>query len=126
MLSCGLTTFTYRADQEPSIVALVQEACRSCGRIGEDVTPPGLEPHGDFEGAYFMDFNFTNYRSPDVPPAEPSPRNWKSEPASSPKPVIAGVPEHSNPGESHSNGADEAAMKPLISHARTLKAALER
>ena len=38
---------------------------------------------------------------------------------------MIGVPEHSHPGESQSNGAAEAAVKALVAQARTLKAALE-
>ena len=36
-----------------------------------------------------------------------------------------GVPEHSQPGESQSDGYAEAAVKAVVAQARTLKAALE-
>ena len=40
ILDCGLITFSYRADKEPSSVALFVEACRESGRQGTNVTPP--------------------------------------------------------------------------------------
>ena len=123
ILDSGLLQFSYRADKEPSIVALFQEACRASGREGTNVTPSGLKANGDFEGTYTFDFS-----SSDVPSAENSPRDWRGDPVednAKPDPAVIGVPEHSHPGESQSNGAAEAAVKTVVAHARTLKAALE-
>ena len=46
ILECGLIQFSYRADKEPAIVALFQEACQLSGRQGIDITPKA-EGKGD-------------------------------------------------------------------------------
>ena len=57
----------------------------------------------------------------DVPAAEEA----QQEAHAADRHTVLAVPEHSHPGESASNGYAEAAVKLLVSQARTLKVALE-
>ena len=116
ILATGLVQFSYRPDKEQSIVATVQEACKMSRRKGVNTTPKGLKPNGPLEGRYLCDFS-----AADVPSAEEDPVDSSEEY----EPAVIGAPEHSHPGESQSNGAAEAAVKSIVSLARTLKAALE-
>lgn len=116
ILECWLIQFSYRADREPSIVALFQEACRLSGRKGEDVTPAPK----DKDASSTSSTQTFEMQPGDIPAAEE-----EQAPPAVKLPAVIGVPEHSHPGESQSNGFAEAAAKNVVSQARTLKAALE-
>ena len=115
MNECGLIKFSYRADREPSILAMIDAACKLSGQDGHDVTPPELRVQREDKDTPIIDLS-----GADVPAAEE-----EIEEAEPPKGTIIACPELSHPGESQSNGKAEAAVKTVVNQARTLKVALE-
>ena len=106
----------YRSDREPSIVALFDAACRESGRTGQlddSVAAPKVEPSPKIFELDASDVAAAEDEAQEVRVARPEGA------------VVVGVPEHSHPGESASNGKAEAAVKQLIDMTRTLKLALE-
>ena len=103
----GLMHFAYRSDKEPSIIALIEEACSRAGRRGVPATEVEDEvvlEDGDHASGELQ---------PDVSPVAVESSQ-------------IGVPEHSHPGESASNGKAERAVQAVVDHIRTLKAAFEK
>ena len=108
MKDVGLENFAYRSDREPSIVSMLEEACARAGRRGVKVQsdePTELPDiaEGDLESG--------------EPKEEDNPMATES--------VHVGVPEHSHPGESQSNGKAERAVGVFEDQLRTYKAAYE-
>ena len=109
--------FAYRSDKEPSIIALIEEACSRAGRRG--VPAKSVEDKVVLEdGAHAEGF---------VPEAGDH-ACGELQPEENPHAIDSaqiGVPEHSHPGESASNGKAERAVQAVVDHIRTLKAAFE-
>ena len=94
----GLMHFAYRSDKEPSIVAMIQQACAMAGRNGVHVKT--LE---DDEAEYS-----------DTPDSTvPIDR------------AMVAVPEHNHPGESQSNGLSERSIQEVVGQIRTIKMSTE-
>ena len=102
----GLMHFAYRSDKEPSIIALIEEACSRAGRCG--VPAKSVEDKVVLEDG--------DHACGELQPEE-NPHAIDS--------AQIGVPEHSHPGESASNGKAERAVQAVVDHIRTLKAAFE-
>ena len=96
----GLVQFRYRSDKEPSIVAMIEESCKRSGRKGTNVTPPELAAEDPSQVDAIFDWSPADVPSAEAPPP-PAPVEEGQ--------AILGVPEHSHPGESASNGIAEAA-----------------
>ena len=115
---CGLTHFTYRSDREPSIVAMLDEACALTGRNGtkeasddviEDISPSAL---ADTSG------DLTNVDL-DVADGDGATKLVDTEV------THTAAPEMTHPGESQSNGLAERSVGLWEDQFRTLKHALE-
>ena len=106
----GLVHYAYRSDREPATVKLFQEACRECGRAGQDVTPEKDPNVSASDGLiYDMTASSADIGEADLHEDEPKTRS----------PVVTGVPEHSHPGESASNGKAEVAVRMIVDHRRS-------
>ena len=117
---CGLTQFTYRADREPAIMAMIEEACALTGRKGtkdtsagsaEEISHYDMVNDGD-QGAQLAE----ELRIPDEPHVHGSQEVQATHTA---------APEVTHPGESQSNGLAERSVGMFEDQFRTLKYALE-
>ena len=97
-------------------MALLQAACLESGLKGEDVSPADLQEHASSSQ------NIFELGAADVPEADKHVVDMKVPRDDS---AVVGVPEHSHPGESASNGKAEAAVKQVMDMTRTLKVASE-
>ena len=112
----GRVRFAYRSDREPSIMALFDAVCRESGRPGQ---PDPDSPSATQEPSP----NIFDFDSSDVPAAEQEAHEVRVPRAKDE--ALVGVPEHSHPGESQSNGKAEAAVKQIMDMTRTIKVAFE-
>ena len=114
---CGLVHFTFRSDREPSIVAMLEEACSLAGRRGQrelDSSNGTMVSHDDLldvDGSVSLEPNISD---------EPN----NGGPVNAPTSHTA-APEMTHPGESQSNGLAERSVGMWEDQFRTLKHALE-
>ena len=114
---CGLVHFTFRSDREPSIVAIIEEACSLAGRRGlrESNSSTGhMVSHDDLlnaDGSVSLEPNISDE------PDDGGPVNASTS--------HTAAPEMTHPGESQSNGLAERAVGIWEDQFRTLKHALE-
>ena len=115
---CGLVHFTFRSDREPSIVAMLEEACALCGRHG-------LLDNGDSTGSALSHDQLVTDDGSAVAP-DPTVEDEPHTPSSKLVPTShTAAPEMTHPGESQSNGLAERSVGVWEDQFRTLKHALE-
>ena len=113
---CGLVHFTFRSDREPSIVAMIEEACSLAGRRGLRDSGPA-QPMISHDA--LVDADGSIAQEPNV---DDEPDASVSVTAS---PSHTAAPEMTHPGESQSNGLAERSVGMWEDQFRTLKHALE-
>ena len=112
----GLVHFTFRSDREPSIVAIIEEACSLAGRRGLRDSGPA-QPMISHDALVDADGSVAH-----EPNVDDEPDASVSVTAS---PSHTAAPEMTHPGESQSNGLAERSVGMWEDQFRTLKHALE-
>ena len=115
---CGLTHFTYRSDREPSIVAMLDEACALTGRNGTKEVPEGDGEAISPAALADVSGDLTNVDL-DVANDDGATQLVDAEA------THTAAPEMTHPGESQSNGLAERSVGLWEDQFRTLKHALE-
>lgn len=108
----GLTHFAYRNDREPSIIAMIEEACAASGRKGVKISPGNdvEDEVVDVEDLVKDGFGVLNADVPNDVGVDST---------------HVATPQLSQPGESASNGRAERSVGEFMDQIRTLKTALE-
>lgn len=119
---CGLVHFTFRSDREPSIVAMLEEACALAGRRGTHESGTPTEPTVPAPTVSHDDLVNVDGTLDLEPRCDDEPNTPKS--ADMPSSHTA-APEMTHPGESQSNGLAERSVGMWEDQFRTLKHALE-
>ena len=105
----GLVRFTYRADREPALQALLDEAIKMSGKHGApDESSPTAPLASDDKDVMIQIDEDKGLQPPvDAPPVE------------------VAAPEHTQPGESQSNGIIERTIQQVVDLFRTINTSLE-
>ena len=92
--SCGLTQFTYRADREPAIMAMIEEACALTGQNGSKDTL--ADNPGEISQADVIEINDDGAKLADEVAVGNEPHVMSSKEVSS---THTAAPELTHPGE---------------------------